>query len=82
MAVLHAPIFGLAALAFLLAYWRTGKAWLEATPFVAILVGAMTAGGSLLWGYPQYLAVALLFMYVPLWLFGPRLLTLVSRAHS
>ena len=82
IAILHAPIFGLVALALLLAFWRTGKTWLEVTPFIAIFVGAMTAGGSLLWAYPQYLATALLFMYIPLWLFGQKLLSLVSRVHS
>src|SRR3546814_3840232 len=67
------PIAGLAALGFLIAYWRTKVTWLSGMPFVAILVPCILGGG--LWHIVSGILIASFFQSLPLLLFGKALLS-------
>jgi hypothetical protein len=80
VALFVAPLAGLAALAFQVAYWRSGKAWLSNMPFVMLLLTVLDGGP--LWAVLQSLSVALLFLCFPLWLFRQPISRYVTREHS
>ena len=82
-AVLLAPFMGLLAFAALVVYWRTGKAW-ASTSVAAIFftVSVTSSDAGLLWGVPQSLAFALLFMSLPLLLFQRHILRWLAQVHG
>ena len=67
LAVFMAPIAGVLMFISWAAYWRTEKEWLANLPLgIVIILSINTSAGGLLWGFPQSLAFAFLFMALPL----------------
>jgi hypothetical protein len=79
--VVMAPVTGSLAFGSLIAYWRTNKNWLSSMPFILLVIPCISAGESV-WYVLQYMGLAVLFMYLPLLLFGKLLVRWASRAHS
>jgi hypothetical protein len=82
-AVVFGPVFGLLALASLVAYWRTKIDWLSGLPFSFVgLLTPIVLSNSGLWSVIAGVVIAALFQYLPLWIFGKSLADWASRGHS
>ena len=86
MALFGAPIVGLFCFAMFLARWRTGKEiYAHFVSFVTwpfFFFSASSAQPSLLWGSTQSLAVAVLFIALPMLLFSKPISRWLSRGHG
>ena len=86
VALFGAPIMGLFCLAMFLVHWRTGKAiyayFVSFVTWPFFFFSANSAQPNLLWGSTQSLAVAVLFIALPMLLFKKPISRWLSRGHG
>ncbi len=80
LAVLFAPPMGLLAFSGILAYWRTGKAtYANFVIILLLVVSGSSSRAGMLWGFPQTLAVTLLFTFLPMLFFRRTIIGWLAR---